>query len=87
MFGNGFLKKKEYFMNEKKIKSAFISGKIVLIAGKVHTRMYTQEERASIKANTSTLSKEKEEELEKGFIAFIKKNSPDLHKKLLPELY
>ena len=74
-------------INNESIKSAFISGKIVLIAGKVHTRTYTQEERASIKANTSTLSKEKEEELEKGFIAFIKKNSPDLHKKLLPELY
>ena len=73
-------------MNDKAIKSAFVSGKTVFIKGKAYTKMYTQQEVKAIK-NTPVRSNEELKEMDKRMEQYMKEVSPDFHKKLYPEQY
>ncbi len=73
-------------MNEKGIKSAFISGKMVCIDGKWGTQMYTKEEIQAIK-NSPKHTKEELEAMDKRIDQYMREMSPDFHKKLYPQQY
>ena len=75
---------KHIFMNDKAIKSAFVSGEMVTINGKSYTRMYTEEDLEERKKNPATLSSK---EMDKLMGQTMKDMFPDLHRRQYPEQY
>ncbi len=69
-------------MKENNKKSAFISGEDFYINGNHYTRLYTKKEIKDLQANKTTMSKEREQGLEKRMKTFLKKNNPTLFKKI-----
>ena len=71
-------------MNDKAIKSVFVSGEMVTINGKSYTRMYTEEDLEERKKNPATLSSK---EMDKLMEQTMKDMFPDLHRRQYPEQY